>query len=83
MQKLILTGVTLCWALPAVAASHVDADTVAKIEAWLASIECQMDPDDIEVGEDGYELDDVICKGGQQYDISLDKELTETGRRAE
>lgn len=49
----------------------------------LASIECQMDPDDIEVTAEGYELDDVICKGGDQFDIELDKDLNETGRRAE
>lgn len=70
-------------ATPAFADGHVDAETVEKIEAYLASIECQMDPDDIEVEEDGYELDDVICKGGNQFDIELDKDLNETGRRAE
>ena len=61
----------------------MDAETVEKIEAYLASIECQMDPDDIEVEDDGYELDDVICKGGNQFDIELDKDLNEVGRRAE
>lgn len=64
-------------------ASEIAPETVAKIEAYLASIECQMDPDDIEVEDDGYELDDVICKGGNQFDIKLDKDLNETGRRAE
>ena len=46
-------------------------------------VECQMDPADIEIEDDGYELDDVICKGGKQFDIELDADLNETGRRAE
>ena len=55
-----------------------------KIEAYLASIECQMDPADIEAEDDGgYELDDVICKGGNQFDIELDADLNEVERRAE
>ena len=70
-------------ASPTFAAEEIDAETVEKIEAYLASVECQMDPDDIEVEDDGFELDDVICKGGNQFDIELDKDLNEVGRRAE
>lgn len=58
---------------PAFAEDGPDAATVEKIEATLAAMECQMDSDDIEVEEDGYDLDDVICKGGNQFDIKLDK----------
>lgn len=81
MKRFIVVAALV--ASPALAEDEVDAETVAKIEAYLASIECQMDPDDIEVEEDGYELDDVICKGGNQFDIELDKDLNEVGRRAE
>ena len=81
MKRIIAIAVLL--GTPAFAEGEVDAETVAKIEAYLASIECQMDPDDIEVEADGYELDDVICKGGNQFDIELDKDLNEVGRRAE
>ena len=81
MKRAIALAVLL--ATPAMADGHLDAETVAKIEAYLASIECQMDPDDIEVEDDGYDLDDVICKGGNQFDIKLDKDLNEVGRRAE
>ncbi|POF31442.1 PepSY domain-containing protein [Roseibium marinum] len=63
--------------------AEVSAETEAAIMAKLTEMECQMSPDDIEVTEDGYELDDVICKGGKQFDIELDAELNETGRRAE
>jgi hypothetical protein len=82
MKKLVLM-IAICGAGPALASDEVDAETVAKIEAYLTSIECQMDPDDIEVEDDGYELDDVICKGGLQFDIMLDKDLNEVSRRAE
>jgi hypothetical protein len=83
MKQTITAGLLALLAAPAFAEAHVDADTVAKIEAFLASVECQMDPNDIEVEDDGYDLDDVICKGGNQFDIKLDKEFNEVSRRAE
>ena len=83
MRNLIVSAALTILAVPVYANGHVDEDTVAKIEAFLASIECQMDPDDIEAEDDGYDLDDVICKGGNQFDIKLDKDLNEVSRRAE
>jgi hypothetical protein len=83
MKNLAAIAALAVIAAPAFAEEEISAETVAAIEAYLASIECQMDPDDIEVEEDGYELDDVICKGGNQFDIELDKDLNEVGRRAE
>ncbi|WP_375258627.1 PepSY domain-containing protein [Citreimonas sp.] len=68
---------------PAIAAPHVDQDTVDRIMARLAEMECQMAPDDIEMEDGGYDLDDVICKGGNQFDIMLDADLNEVSRRAE
>lgn len=62
---------------------EVPAETVDKIMAMLADMKCQMAADDIEVDEGGYELDDVICEGGNQFDIKLDADLNEVGRRAE
>lgn len=58
-------------------------DTVDKITAVLTDMKCQMDPDDIEREDGGYDLDDVICEGGNQFDIKLDADLNEIGRRAE
>lgn len=59
-------------------------ETVDAIMATLADMNCQMAPDDIEVMEDGgFDLDDVICEGGNQFDIVLDADMNETGRRAE
>ncbi|GIT88938.1 MULTISPECIES: PepSY domain-containing protein [Roseobacter] len=83
MKKLFALTAAVLISAPAFASEGPDAATVEKIEAMLAAMECQMDPADIEVEDDGYELDDVICKGGDQFDITLDKDLNETGRRAE
>ncbi|MFK7762717.1 MAG: PepSY domain-containing protein [Roseobacter sp.] len=83
MKQIIAITAAVLVSAPALADAHLDALTIDKIEAMLASMECQMDPDDIEVEDNGYELDDVICKGGGQFDITLDKDLNETGRRAE
>lgn len=83
MKHILALAALSLMTAPAFADGHVDAETVEKIEAMLASIECQMDPDDIEVEDDGYDLDDVICKGGGQFDIKLDKDFNEVSRRAE
>ncbi|MFA3916382.1 PepSY domain-containing protein [Ruegeria hyattellae] len=83
MKKIIVLATAALVGSPTLASDGPDAETVGKIEAYLASIECQMDPDDIEIEEGGYDLDDVICKGGDQFDIKLDKDLNEVSRRAE
>ncbi|WP_425102331.1 PepSY domain-containing protein [Tropicibacter sp. S64] len=80
MKRLIAAGLLL--ATPAFA-EEVDADTVAKIEAMLTAMDCQMDPDDIELEDGVYDLDDVMCKGGQQFDLKLDADLNEIDRKAE
>ena len=60
------------------------ADQIAKINAMLAEMKCEMDDDDIELEDDGgFELDDVICEGGDQFDIDLDANFEITGKRAE
>ncbi len=83
MRHILLASAVAILSLPAFASDEVTPELVDKIEAFLTSIECQMDPSDIEVEEGGYELDDVICKGGDQFDITLDKDLNEIARRAE
>lgn len=86
MRRTLAAAVALLALAPAAfAGAHegLDEATVEQITAKLAEMNCQMDPDDIEVTEAGFELDDVICEGGNQFDIELDKDLNETGRRAE
>ncbi len=84
MRKLAVLAASVLVSSAAWAGGHsLDEETIAAIEAKLAAMECQMDTDDIEVEDEGYELDDVICKGGKQFDIELDTELNEVGRREE
>jgi hypothetical protein len=42
-----------------------------------------MDPDDIEIDDDGYDLDDVICEGGKQFDIKLNADFEVIEQREE
>ena len=83
MKLLVSLSLAVLLAAPVLADDAPDAETIAKIEAVLAEMECQMDPADIEVEDDGYDLDDVICRGGDQFDIKLDLEFNEVSRRAE
>lgn len=60
------------------------AEDVAKINAMLAEMQCEMDDDDIEKEDDGgFELDDVICADGTQYDIDLSADFEVVEKRAE
>ena len=67
------------------AESHaIPQETVDAIMEMLSDMNCQMDAGDIEMEDDGgYDLDDVICEGGNQFDIKLDADLAEVSRRAE
>lgn len=80
---LTLAGFLAAPALAGHEHDHPDAETVAKIEALLADMKCQMDPDDIEIDDDGYDLDDVICEGGKQFDIKLNADFEVTEQREE
>ncbi len=69
-------------AVPALA-NEPDAETIERITAMLAEMQCEIDPEDIELEGDGtYDLDDVMCADGQ-YDMKLDADLNVTERRAE
>ncbi|WP_299649230.1 PepSY domain-containing protein [uncultured Jannaschia sp.] len=83
-RLLVASALSLALTGPVLAQDEVSEEVVATITEVLADMNCQMDPDDIEVTEtEGYELDDVICEGGQQYDIELDQAFNEVSRRAE
>jgi hypothetical protein len=86
MKHLMTLALAGLLAMPAFAAhddDHPDAETIAKIEALLADMKCQMDPDDIEIDDDGYDLDDVICEGGKQFDIKLNADFEVIEQREE
>ena len=63
-------------------ADDVTEEEAAKIMAALAEIQCEMDEDDIEKEDDGYELDDVFCADGQ-FDIDMDAEFNVTEKNAD
>ena len=83
MKTRITIAAAVLVVAPAFADDGLSQEVIDRIVAKLTEMECQMDPKDIEVEDGGYELDDVICKGGNQFDIELDKDLNEIGRRAE
>lgn len=85
-MRLTIIAAAALLALP-LAASAQDAEvpeeTVTEIMTMLEGMNCQMAASDIEPEEGGgYELDDVMCEDGQ-YDIELDADLNEVGRRKE
>ena len=75
----------LCFGGPALADDHMVSDEAkAQIAEKMTSMRCEVDPDDIEMTEEGgYDLDDVICEGTGQFDVVLDAEFNEVSRRAE
>lgn len=77
----IAIAATTLTALPAAADTPSAAQT-EQILAMLAEMQCEMDPDDIEMEDGGFELDDVYCADGQ-YDIDLDADLNVTNKRKE
>lgn len=84
MKRLALAALVLGFASPAFADDDPTAEEIAKINALLAEMQCEMDDDDIEKEDDGgFELDDVICVGGEQFDIDLNANFEVTGKRAE
>ena len=83
LRKIALSTL-VALAAPMALAQEIPAETVQMITAKLTEMKCQMDPDDIEMTDaGGYDLDDVICEGGNQFDIELDADMNEIGRRAE
>ena len=82
MKKLILMAMLAGFAMPALADDDekATAEQIAKIDEALAAVSCEVDPDNIEVEDDGsFDLDDVICADGQ-YDVKLNADYTEIGR---
>ncbi len=84
MKQFVLGLAVAAFALPAYASDDPTEEEIATINAMLAGMNCEMDDDDIEKEDDGgFELDDVICADGSQYDIDLNKEFQILEKRAE
>ncbi len=67
----------------AATAQEVTPEVVDSVTEMLADMDCQMAPEDIVAKGGGYVLDDVICEGGVQYDITLDGEMNIIDQREE
>jgi hypothetical protein len=83
-RTLVAALLLSCAAVTAAVADDQRPDdaTIARINAVLADMQCEVDPEDIEIDDDGYELDDVFCADGQ-YDIDLDADLNVVSQRKE
>lgn len=66
----------------AASAAEVPADKQTAIQDMLKTMQCEVDPANIEANGDGFELDDVFCADGQ-YDMDLNADLTVADKRKE
>ncbi|MNL86981.1 hypothetical protein D3C87_2159300 [compost metagenome] len=66
----------------AASAAEVPADKQKAIQDMLKTMQCEVDPANIEANGDGFELDDVFCADGQ-YDMDLNADLTVAEKRKE
>jgi hypothetical protein len=57
-------------------------EQMARIDEVLAARQCEVDPANIEMEDDGFDLDDVMCASGQ-YDIRLDAAFAVVEERKE
>ena len=57
--------------VPLAAVGQPTEEQMARIDEVLAAKQGEVDPANVEVEEDGFDLDDVMCASGQ-YDIRLD-----------
>jgi hypothetical protein len=64
------------------AADDLTTEEVTQINELLAEMQCEVEVENIEKDDDGFELDDVFCADGQ-YDIELDASYQLVEKRAE
>ncbi|MFB9948162.1 hypothetical protein ACFFP0_04840 [Rhizobium puerariae] len=78
-----ITFLSAILALPLGAfAQEVTADKQKAILDVLKTMQCEVDPVNIEADDGGFELDDVFCADGQ-YDMKLNADLTVADKRKE
>jgi len=80
MKPVLAAAALMLLAAPALA--EATPEQIAAIDAKLAEMQCEVDPDNIEMEDGGFDLDDVICVDGQ-YDIAMDADLNVTEQRKE
>jgi len=82
-QKMTTVFLAAFLSLPFVAsAAEAPADKQKAIQDMLKTMQCEVDPANIEAAGDGFELDDVFCADGQ-YDMDLNADLSVADKRKE
>lgn len=81
LMKIAFLSAVLAFPL-GVSAEEVPADKQAAILDMLKTMQCEVDPANIEADDGGFELDDVFCADGQ-YDMKLNADLTVADKRKE
>ena len=82
-MKAVLFVLAAAIAAPSLAmAQEVTEEHMARIDEVLTAKQCEVDPANVEVEDDGFDLDDVMCASGQ-YDIKLDANFTVLEERKE
>ena len=83
MRQIILAAAALAVApFVALAQDGPTDEQMTRIDAVLEARSCEVDPANVEVEADGFDLDDVMCASGQ-YDIKLDAGFAVTDEKKE
>lgn len=82
MKRILVATALMAMVAPAMADEDPSPEAVERINTLLAEMTCEIDEDNIELEDGGYDLDDVLCADGQ-YDITLDADFNVTGKRKE
>ncbi|MBY8975689.1 PepSY domain-containing protein [Rhodobacteraceae bacterium NNCM2] len=83
MTRFMIALAAVALATPALADEKPSEEEISKINMKLAEMLCEVDDDEIEKEDYGYELDDVMCSDGVQYDIKFDHNLEVIEKEAE
>jgi hypothetical protein len=83
MEKIITSAAALAFLpLVAMAKEGPTEEQMTRIDEVLTAKSCEVDPANVEVEDDGFDLDDVMCADGQ-YDIKLDASFAVTEEHKE
>jgi hypothetical protein len=82
MKTPVIAAVALVSAPFVALAEGATEEQMARIDEVLAAKSCEVDPENVEVEDGAFDLDDVMCADGQ-YDIKLDAGFGVTEERKE
>ncbi|WP_108682905.1 PepSY domain-containing protein [Methyloceanibacter sp. wino2] len=85
-MRILITAFALMFAMTTTSFAADEALTEEQIEGVEMAIKamgCTVEDTNIEMENDGYEADDVICEDDKQFDVYLDKDFKVTKKVAE